>query len=377
MEITNEMRDLGDLIEKYLKNEVDPLVAEYDARGEYPEKIYNELIDMGLNLLAVPTEYDGLMVDHKTETYIAEILGRHDCGIGSAIGVTNSACTTMNYFGTEDQKKDFFGILTSGKLAGFCLTEPNAGSDSASVKTTAVLDGDEYVLNGTKCFITNGGIAGVYIVFASMDLSKGTKGLSAFYVESDRKGLTIGKHEDKMGIRLSNTTQVIFEDCRIPKDHLLGEEGKGFIYAMKTLGISRNFVGGLAVGLAQRAIDECKEYVKNRVQFGKPIAYKQGIQFMLADMQTQTAAARTLAYHAADLIDKKGDYEIYASMSKLFASDVAMKVTTDGVQILGGYGYMKEYPMEKLMRDAKILQIYEGTNQIQRLVIANKLLYEK
>lgn len=189
MEITNEMRDLGDLIEKYLKNEVDPLVAEYDARGEYPEKIYNELIDMGLNLLAVPTEYDGLMVDHKTETYIAEILGRHDCGIGSAIGVTNSACTTMNYFGTEDQKKDFFGILTSGKLAGFCLTEPNAGSDSASVKTTAVLDGDEYVLNGTKCFITNGGIAGVYIVFASTDLSKGTKGLSAFYVESDRKGL--------------------------------------------------------------------------------------------------------------------------------------------------------------------------------------------
>jgi alkylation response protein AidB-like acyl-CoA dehydrogenase len=331
---------------------------------------------MGLNLLAVPTEYDGLMVDHKTETYIAEILGRHDCGIGSAIGVTNSACTTMNYFGTEDQKKDFFGILTSGKLAGFCLTEPNAGSDSASVKTTAVLDGDEYVLNGTKCFITNGGIAGVYIVFASTDLSKGTKGLSAFYVESDRKGLTIGKHEDKMGIRLSNTTQVIFEDCRIPKDHLLGEEGKGFIYAMKTLGISRNFVGGLAVGLAQRAIDECKEYVKNRVQFGKPIAYKQGIQFMLADMQTQTAAARTLAYHAADLIDKKGDYEIYASMSKLFASDVAMKVTTDGVQILGGYGYMKEYPMEKLMRDAKILQIYEGTNQIQRVVISNNMLFK-
>jgi alkylation response protein AidB-like acyl-CoA dehydrogenase len=316
MEITNEMRDLWDLIEKYLKNEVDPLVAEYDARGEYPEKIYNELIDMGLNLLAVPTEYDGLMVDHKTETYIAEILGRHDCGIGSAIGVTNSACTTMNYFGTEDQKKDFFGILTSGKLAGFCLTEPNAGSDSASVKTTAVLDGDEYVLNGTKCFITNGGIAGVYIVFASTDLSKGTKGLSAFYVESDRKGLTIGKHEDKMGIRLSNTTQVIFEDCRIPKDHLLGEEGKGFIYAMKTLGISRNFVGGLAVGLAQRAIDECKEYVKNRVQFGKPIAYKQGIQFMLADMQTQTAAARTLAYHAADLIDKNGEYRYFSNSFK-------------------------------------------------------------
>ncbi|NLK64555.1 MAG: acyl-CoA dehydrogenase [Tissierellia bacterium] len=374
MEITNEMRDLGDLIEKYFKNEVDPVVAEYDAKGELPEKIYNDLIEMGLNLLAVPTEFDGLMVDHKTETYIAEILGRHDCGIASAIGVNTSACATMNFFGKDEQKKDFFGILTSGKLAGFCLTEPNAGSDSASVKTTAVLDGDEYVLNGTKCFITNGGIAGVYIVFASTDLSKGTKGLSAFYVESDREGLIIGKHEDKMGIRLSNTTQVIFEDCRIPKDHLIGEEGKGFKYAMKTLGTSRNFVGGMAVGLAQRAIDECVEYAKSRVQFGKPIAYKQGIQFMLADMQTQTAAARELTYHAADLIDKNGDYEMYVSMSKLFASDVAMKVTTDGVQIFGGYGYMKEYPMEKLMRDAKILQIYEGTNQIQRVVISNIML---
>ncbi len=374
MEITNEMRDLGDLIEKYFKNEVDPVVAEYDARGEYPEKVYNDLIEMGLNLLAVPTEHDGLMVDHKTETYIAEILGRHDCGIASAIGVNNSACSTMNFFGNDEQKKDFFGILTSGKLAGFCLTEPNAGSDSASVKTTAKLDGDEYVLNGTKCFITNGGIAGVYIVIASTDLSKGTKGLSVFYVEGNREGLIIGKHEDKMGIRLSNTTQIIFEDCRIPKDHLIGQEGKGFVYAMKTLGTSRNFVGGMAVGLAQRAIDECVKYAKSRVQFGKPIAYKQGIQFMLADMQTQTAAARELAYHAADLIDKNEDYEIYVSMSKLFASDVAMKVTTDGVQIFGGYGYMKEYPMEKMMRDAKILQIYEGTNQIQRVVISNIML---
>lgn len=374
MKITSEMKDLRDLVESYFKKEVDPVVGEYDASGEHPERIYNDLLEMGLNLLETPTEYGGLMVDHKTEIYIAETLGRHECGIASAIGVNNSACSTMNLFGNDQQKKNFFDILASGKLAGFCLTEPNAGSDSASVKTQAKLDGDEYVLNGTKCFITNGGIAGVYIVIASTDLSKGIKGLSAFYVEGDRKGLSIGKHEDKMGIRLSNTTQVIFEDCRIPKDHLIGEEGKGFKYAMKTLGISRNFVGGMAVGLAQRAIDEAVVYTKSRVQFGKPIAYKQGIQFMLADMQTQTAAARELAYKAADLMDIGGDYEGYASMSKLFASDVAMKVTTDAVQIFGGYGYMKEYPMEKMMRDAKILQIYEGTNQIQRVIISQKML---
>lgn len=374
MKITAEMKDLRDLVESYLKNEVDPVVGTYDANGEFPEKIYNDLLEMGVHLLAVPTEYDGLMIDHKTEMYIAETIGRHDCGIGSAIGASNSSCTTMELFGTDEQKKEFFGILTSGKLASFCLTEPNAGSDSASVKTQAKLDGDEYVLNGTKCFITNGGIAGVYIVIASTDLSKGTKGLSAFYVERDRKGVSVGKHEDKMGIRLSNTTEVIFEDCRIPKNHLIGEEGKGFLYAMKTLGTSRNYVGAMAVGLAQRAIDEAIEYAKGRVQFGKPISKKQGIQFMLADMQTQTEAARQLAYYAAELMDSNEDYEAYSSMSKLMGSDVAMKVTTDAVQIFGGYGYMKEYPMEKMMRDAKILQIYEGTNQIQRVIISGKLL---
>lgn len=374
MNITAEMKDLRDLVESYLKNEVDPVVGTYDASGEFPEKIYSELLEMGVHLLAVPTEYDGLMVDHKTEIYIAETFGRHDCGIGSAIGASNSACTTIELFGTDKQKKEFFGLVTSGKLAAFCLTEPNAGSDSASVKTQAKLDGDEYVLNGTKCFITNGGVAGVYIVIASTDLTKGTKGLSAFYVERDRLGVSVGKHEDKMGIRLSNTTQVIFNDCRIPKDHLIGEECKGFMYAMKTLGTSRNYVGAMSVGLAQRAIDEAIKYSKSRVQFGKPIASKQGIQFMLADMQTQTEAARQLAYYAAELMDSKGDYEVYSSMSKLMGSDVAMKVTTDAVQIFGGYGYMKEYPMEKMMRDAKILQIYEGTNQIQRVIISNNIL---
>lgn len=375
MQITNEMKDLRELVESYLENEVAPVVGEIDASGEFPEKIYKDILDMGLHLLEVPEEYGGAMVDRKTEVYIAETLGRYDCGLASAIGASNSACSTINLFGTAEQKKQYFDILVSGKLAAFCLTEPNAGSDAASVSTKARLEGDEYVLNGTKCFITNGGIAGVYTVFASTDLSKGTKGLSAFFVERDRPGVSIGKHEDKMGIRLSNTTEVIFDECRIPKDHLIGEEGKGFVYAMKTLDTSRPFVGATGVGLAQRAIDEAVKYSKERVQFGRPIASKQALQFMLADMQIQTEAARQLVYHTAELIDDRKDYSIYSAMSKVMGADTAMKVTCDALQIFGGYGYMKEYPIEKMMRDAKILQIYEGTNQIQRVVISGIMLH--
>ncbi|WIV13976.1 acyl-CoA dehydrogenase family protein [Proteiniborus sp. MB09-C3] len=375
MQITNEMKDLRELVESYMEKEVAPVVGEIDASGEFPEKIYKDILDMGLHLLEVPEEYGGAMVDRKTEVYIAEALGRYDCGIASAIGANNSACSTINLFGTAEQKKQYFDILVSGKLAAFCLTEPNAGSDAASVSTKARLEGDEYVLSGTKCFITNGGVAGVYTVFASTDLSKGTKGLSAFFVERDRPGVSIGKHEDKMGIRLSNTTEVIFDECRIPKDHLIGEEGKGFVYAMKTLDTSRPFVGATGVGLAQRAIDEAVKYSKERVQFGKPIAYKQGLQFMLADMQIQTEAARQLVHHTAELIDDGADYSIYSAMSKVMGSDTAMKVACDALQIFGGYGYMKEYPIEKMMRDAKILQIYEGTNQIQRVVISGIMLH--
>ena len=264
--------------------------------------------------------------------------------------------------------------MAKSKLAAFCLTEPNAGSDSASIRTTATLQGEEYVLNGTKCFITNGGIAGVYTVFASTDLQKGLKGISAFYVERDRIGVKIGKHEDKMGIRLSNTTEVVFDDCRIPKDHLIGEEGKGFIYAMKTLDTSRPFVGALGVGLAQRAIDEAIEYGKERKQFGKSVLTNQGLQFMLAEMQIKVESARQLIYYTAERMDNNEDYTIFSAMSKVAGSDCAMEVSTNALQLFGGYGYMKEYPIEKMMRDAKILQIYEGTNQIQKMIISNIML---
>lgn len=374
MNITKEMREITDLISEYLKDELLPIVGECDIKGESPELIYKGLMEMGVHLFEVPEKYGGNMMDRKMEVLVAETLGYYDAGIASAIGASNSACSTINLFGTEKQKKEYFEILAKSKLAAFCLTEPNAGSDSASIRTTATLQGEEYVLNGTKCFITNGGIAGIYTVFASTDLQKGLKGISAFYVERDRIGVKIGKHEDKMGIRLSNTTEVVFDDCRIPKDHLIGEEGKGFIYAMKTLDTSRPFVGALGVGLAQRAIDEAIEYGKERKQFGKSVLTNQGLQFILAEMQIKVESARQLIYYTAERMDNNEDYTIFSAMSKVAGSDCAMEVSTNALQLFGGYGYMKEYPIEKMMRDAKILQIYEGTNQIQKMIISNIML---
>jgi butyryl-CoA dehydrogenase len=276
--------------------------------------------------------------------------------------------------GTEAQKKLYFDILMSGKLAAFCLTEPNAGSDAGAVATTAVKEGGEYVLNGQKTFITNGGVAGVYTVFATQDKSKGIKGLSAFIVERDRPGISVGKEENKMGIRASNTTDVFLENVRIPADHLLGKEGEGFKIAMQTLDKARPLVGAISVGLAQAALDASIKYSKERQQFGKPICANQALQFMLADMAIQTEAARWLVHRACYLIDAGLPYGKESAIAKTFASDTAMKVTTDAVQIFGGYGYSRDYPIEKMMRDAKIMQIFEGTNQVQRMVIAGQLL---
>jgi butyryl-CoA dehydrogenase len=277
--------------------------------------------------------------------------------------------------GTEDQQALWWNTVKERKYAGFCLTEPNAGSDAANMRTTAVKDGNEYVINGTKCFISNGGRAGIYAVLASTDRSKGTKGLTAFIVERDRKGVSIGKEEDKMGMRLSNTTEVIFDEVRVPASNRIGAEGGGFKIIMQTLDSSRAGVGAQGVGIGQRALDEAVKYAKERVQFGQPIAEFQAIQFMLADMAIEVETARWMCYHAADLIDQGVQHYTYeACIAKTRGGDCAMKVTTDAVQILGGYGYMRDYPVEKLMRDAKIIQIYEGTNQIQRSVIARQLL---
>lgn len=374
MIINKESLELVNMIGDWLKKEVSPVCQQYDANHEFPQVLYDGMIELGLNILDVPEEFGGLGLSCVDQTLIAEQIGRYEAGLGSAVGVNSSVVHLVKRFGTNEQKELFFNILTNGGWGGFCLTEPNAGSDASSVATSYTKDGDDYVINGTKCFITNGGIAGAYVVFATSDRALGLKGISCFIVERDRKGVSAGKEEDKMGIRLSNTTEMIFEDVRVPKDHLVGNEGEGFKIAMVTLNESRINVGAMGVGLASRALEEAVEYAKTRVQFKKPIANLQGIQIMLADMGIEVESARQLVYHTAELVDAKLPYSKYSSMSKCKGSDVAMKVTVDALQIFGGYGFMKEYPMEKLMRDAKILQIYEGTNQVQRTIIARELL---
>lgn len=374
MILTEEMTNVADMIADWLKKEVKPVCAEFDASNEFPKDLYTGMVELGLNLIAAPEEYGGLGLSCLQQTLIAEQLGKYETGLGSAVGVNASATHLMTLFANDAQKKIFFDILVNGGWAGFCLTEPGAGSDAAGVSTTAVEDGDDYILNGTKCFITNGAIAGVYTVFATVDRSLGLKGITCFLVERDRPGISIGKHEDKMGIRLSNTTEVIFEDVRVPKNHIIGQVGGGFKIAMGTLNESRINVGAMGVGLASRALEEATEYAKTRVQFKKPISSLQMIQGMLADMAMDVEAARQLVYHTAELVDAGLPYTKFSSMSKCRGSDVAMKTAIDALQVLGGYGYMKEYPMEKLVRDAKILQIYEGTNQVQRTVIAKELL---
>lgn len=371
---SKENMELANLVGDWLKNEVAPVCGEYDEKNEFPEKLYEQMTELGLNIMCTPEEYGGLDLSAVAQTLIAEQLGRYEVGLGSAVGANASATHLMNQFGSPEQKKIFFDILVNGGWAAFCLTEPNAGSDAGSVTTTAEESEDGYVINGTKCFITNGGIAGVYLVFASMDRSLGVKGISCFLVERDREGISIGKHENKMGIRLSNTTEVVLDHVKVPKDHLIGLQGKGYKMAMATLCESRVNVGAMGTGLAARALDEAIAYAKTRVQFKRPIADLAVIQNMLADMAMQVEASRQLVYHTAELIDAKLPFAKYSSMSKCFGGDTAMKVALDALQVLGGYGYMKEYPLEKLVRDAKILQIYEGTNQIQRVVIAKEIL---
>jgi butyryl-CoA dehydrogenase len=373
MIINEESLSLAKMVGEWLKKEVAPVCGDYDAKNEFPQKMYDQMLEMGLHLISAPEAYGGPGLSCLEQTLIAEEIGRYECGLGSAVGVNASATHLIEKFANDAQKKIFYDILATGAWAAFCLTEPGAGSDAACVTTTAVEDGGDYVINGRKCFSTNGPIAGIYTVFATVDKSLGTKGITCFLVERDRPGLSIGKHEDKMGIRLSLTSDVIFEDLRVPKSHVIGQVGQGFKIAMATLDASRIFVGALGVGLASRALEEAIAYAKTRVQFKRPIADLQTIQNMLADMAIETESARQLVYHTAALIDAKLPYTKYSSMSKTKGSDVAMSVSLDAMQIFGGYGYMKEYPMEKLMRDAKILQIYEGTNQIQRLTIAREL----
>ena len=362
----------GDVAKKVIA----PMAAHYDETEEFPWDNVKALADMGFMGVVVPEKFGGAELD--TVSYVAalEEVSKACASTGTVMAVHNSAAILpILMFGTEEQKEKYLPSLASGEVVGaFALTEPGAGSDAAQVATTAKEDGEYYVLNGTKCFITNGSAAGTFIIFASKDRSLGIKGLTAFIVEKDTPGFIIGKHEKKMGIRASSTVELAFDNCRVPKANQLGKDGEGFKIAMVTLDSARIGIAALAVGVASAAYDAAREYSKVREQFGKPICANQAIGFTLADMAIQIEAARQLTYHAAELMDAGKPFGTEAAMAKTFASDIAVQVALDAVQVMGGYGYSREYPVERLLRDAKITQIYEGTNQIQRVVISRSIL---
>ena len=376
--LTEDQLEMKEIARRIAHEKIKPLSEEYDEKGIFPWDVVEVMAQSDLFPVLVPEEYDGISGKVLDLCIVTEELSKVDAGIALAFGATGLGLYPILLSGSEEQKQRWLPDIAAGKkLAAFALTEANAGSDAGAMETTALADGDYYILNGTKQWITNGGEADIYTVFAMTNKAKGARGASCFVVEKGTPGFEFGKKENKMGIRASSTRELIFDNCRVHKDNLIGKEGTGFIVAMKTFDKSRPMVGSQAVGVAAGALDIAAKYSKERYQFGKPISSFQGIQFMLADMATQTEAARALVYQTARMIDagsKKFAKE--SAMCKYFASDVAMKVTTDAVQILGGYGYMKEYPVEKMMRDAKILQIYEGTNQIQRNIVASNLLKE-
>jgi len=353
-----------------------PRAAEIDETAEFPWDVKQVLAENGLLGLHVPEEYGGAGADTLTFALLVEEVARV-CASSSVIPLVQKLGTVPLLMGaSEEQKKSWLPSIAAGDdLISYCLSEPGAGSDAAAMTTSARRDGDGWVLNGTKVWISMAGASSRYTVLAKTDPSKGAKGVSAFFVHADDPGFSVGKKEDKLGIKGSPTCAVHFDDCRIPADRLVGEEGRGFTYAMQAFDHTRLVVGAQAVGIAQGAIDVASAYMKEREQFGKPIASFQGLQFMLADMAMETEAARQLVYAAAAKADRGDpDLTLFSAYAKCKAGDVAMKVTTDAVQILGGYGYVRDYPVERMMRDAKITQIYEGTNQIQRVVIARQLL---
>jgi len=374
--LTEDQLMIKELARRIAEERIKPVRAELDEKEAFPWEIIKEMATSDMFGIFIPEEFGGLGGGCLELVLAVEELSRACSGVAISFAATALGSFPIILFGSQGQKQRYLPDIAAGRrLAAFALTEPDAGSDAGGVKTSARLDGEEYVLNGTKQWITNGGEAEVYTVIAITNPAKGMRGASAFIVEKGTPGFDFGKKEKKMGIRASATRELVFTDCRIPKANLISREGMGFIVAMKTLDYSRPGIGAQAIGIAQGAMEEAIEYSHQRVQFGQPISSFQAVQHMLADMATQVEAARALVYSVARFIDGgTKDFSKESAMVKLFASDVAMRVTTDAVQILGGYGYMRDYPVEKMMRDAKITQIYEGTNQIQRNVIALELL---
>lgn len=375
--ISEETLELQQMVREFVEKEITPYAHEMDEQNHMREGLVEQAFEMGLTNIMVPEEYDGMGVDSMTIAAIYEELGKGCAGVATSLAANSLATLPVLIAGTDEQKAQYCEVLNNGGLAAFALTEPGAGSDAGGVATRAVKDKEAgtYTLNGTKMFITNAGEAEIFTIFANTRKTGGIRGLTAFIVPKDTPGLRIGKKENKMGIRPSNTCEIILEDVVVPESARLGREGEGFRIAMKTLDSARPFVGSISVGIAQAAMDCCVKYAKERRQFGQPIASFQLVQQMIADMGIKVETARLMVQKACWMRDQGMDFAKEAAMAKCYASDVAMQVTTDAIQVMGGYGYSKEYPVEKMMRDAKIMQIYEGTNQIQRLVIANKMLY--
>lgn len=374
-ELTKEQKLVVQAVREFAENEIKPIAAEADQTGVFPMEQYQKMGTMGLIGLPYSTEYEGAGGDYLSYILAVEEISKVDGSLGISYSVQTSLCMgAINSFGTEEQKQKYLPDLCSGrKIGSFGLTEPNAGTDASGVQTIAVKDGDHYVLNGQKCFITNSPIADTFVIFAMTDRSKGTRGISAFIVEKEYAGLSIGKIEDKMGIRSSQVGEVVLEDCKVPAENLLGREGKGFGIAMKTLDGGRIGVGAQALGIAQGALEETITYMKERKQFGKQLYKFQYLAFRMADLKARIEQARYLVYKAAmDKNDGK-PYAVSAALAKMTASDCAMYVTTNCVQMLGGYGFIKEYPIERMMRDAKITQIYEGTNEVQKMIISGDM----
>ncbi|WP_068792181.1 acyl-CoA dehydrogenase [Brevibacillus laterosporus] len=376
--LNEEQEMLRKMIREFAEEHIAPTAAERDEEERFDRSIFEQMAELGLTGIPWDEKYGGAGADYLSYVLAVEELSRVDASIGVTLSAHVSLASWPIYkFGTEEQKQTFLRPLAEGKKMGaYCLTEAGSGSDSAGMRTTAVRDGEHYILNGNKIFITNAGEAEIYIVFAVTNPDLKHKGVTAFLLEKDMPGFSMGKKEKKLGIRSSLTLEVIMEDVRVPVANRLGEEGQGFKIAMMTLDGGRNGIAAQALGIAQGAFEHALSYAKERIQFGKPIAALQAIQFKLADMATQIEAARLLTYQAAWLEDKGLPYGKASAMSKVFAGDIAMQVTTEAVQVFGGYGYTREYPVERFMRDAKITQIYEGTNEIQRVVISNLLLKE-
>ena len=372
--ISEDAKDLLKDIKKFCDNEVREQSKEFDKTGEWPKEMYDKAIEQGYTALEVPAEYGGVGLSRVDIAALLEEMAIADAGFATTISASGLGMKPVLIAGNEEQKKKVCEIVLNGGFAAFASTEPGAGSDASAGKTTAVKDGDSYILNGRKCFITNAEVADVYLITAMTDKEAGVKGISMFLVEKGTPGLSTGNHEDKMGIRTSNTADVVLEDCRIPAANLVGKEGEGFKIAMKTLDQARTWMGCVATGIAQRALDEAIAYTKERKQFGKPIIKNQAMQFKFADMQIKIETARQMVAHSLTKMDMGLNYSMESAIAKCYASDIAMQVASDGIQAFGGYGYSREYPVEKLLRDAKIFQIFEGTNEILRIVVSNNII---